>query len=77
MNSGVEKMAQTVNKTHRCKNMPTDVSLNQTYLPTEISWQLEITIGPNHSQDNSATIRIKENITHCPYCGSKLSRYFD
>ena len=73
----IEKMEQPINKTHRCENMPTDIHLDQRYLPTEISWELGITIGPNYSQDNSAIIRIKENITHCPYCGIKLSRDFN
>ena len=77
MNLGRGKMEQAINKTHRCENMPTDVHLDQRYLPTEISWQLGITMGPNCSQGNSVTIGIKENITYCPYCGIKLSREFD
>ena len=67
-------MAQNYNKHHKCENMPKDVEFHQIYLPTEISWNLEIAF---YNKKNVVIIGIKENITYCPYCGIKLSRDFN
>jgi len=64
-----------MNQNHRCKNMPINVDLNQTYTPTEISWGLKMTIYDN--QKNSVDVLLKENIAYCPYCGEKLSWNFN